>query len=109
MSIEKSKIFNKTKKLLFRSAVLALILIPAIMITIPGCSLFFKCGKPGYTSSGACNAWTVTWDCSSPCSPSISQKVYNATYSPYRSDTVYCEKTNYETSEGIYLTRYGCP
>jgi hypothetical protein len=109
MSVEKRKIFVKAKKLLCRTAVIALILIPAVMLMVPGCSLFYKCGKPGYTSSGACSAWTVTWSCDSPCSPSISQKTYNATgHSTFNSDTVSCEKDYYETSDGIYLTRYGC-
>jgi hypothetical protein len=110
MSIEQSKIFNMAKKLLCHSAILALIVIPAIMITIPGCNLFFKCGKPGYqVTNTSCSSYTVRWSCSDGCSPTITQKSYNfTTTNPDKTDTVYCEQSNYETSDGIYLTISGC-
>ncbi len=106
--MHKKKTLKNTTKLICRSALLFFILIPALMIMIPGCNPFGKCGKPGFRTVGNCNdgnADYIYYDCASPCSPSVDSTQENfITGTHYSSTTVYCKDSGtfgYDTSDGI--------
>jgi hypothetical protein len=112
--MNKTNTLKNSTKLIFRSAIIFFILFPALMIMVPACNPFGKCGKPGFDNYGttSCSNYHLNWSCSSPCEPSIASMTLNITYSPYYSQTVYCEDSGsfgYDTSEGIQAKVTGCP
>ncbi len=65
------------------------------------------CGAPGYTwYSSGCTIY-LTWECASPCTPTVTSETLVGTATDQYTDTVYCEHPDYNTSEGMRF-RYWC-
>ena len=77
--MNKTNTLKKTTKLIFRSAIIIFILLPALMILMPACNSFGQCGKPGYSYYWSGCYMYVTWSCDSPCSPSTTHMTLHAT------------------------------
>lgn len=67
------------------------------------------CGAPGYSwwsPSGSCTIY-LTWECASPCTPTVTSQTLVGTATDQYTETVYCEHPDYYTSEGMRFT-YWC-